>query len=56
VFDEGEPRTEADMNHFLDTQTAAEFDTDAWSVLVVAEKYQTGLDQQLLTAMGGVAC
>jgi hypothetical protein len=29
VFDEGEPRTEAEMNHFLDTQTAAEFDTDA---------------------------
>jgi type I restriction enzyme R subunit len=51
VFDEGEPRTEANMNHFPDTQTAAEFNTDAWSVLVVAEKYQTGFDQPLLTAM-----
>jgi type I restriction enzyme R subunit len=28
VFDEGEPRTEANINHFLDTQTTAEFDTD----------------------------
>ena len=43
--------TEASMNGFPDTQTAGEFETDAWHLLVVAEKYQTGFDQPKLYAM-----
>src|ERR671915_449656 len=39
------------MNGFPESQTANEFDTDAYSVLVVAEKFQTGFDQPLLYAM-----
>jgi type I restriction enzyme R subunit len=43
--------TESNMNGFPESQTASEFDTDAYSVLVVAEKFQTGFDQPLLYAM-----
>ena len=43
--------TEANMNGFPDTQTAARFAEDGNHVLVVAEKYQTGFDQPLLYAM-----
>ena len=43
--------TESSMNGFPDTQTADEFDTDRWHLLVVAEKYQTGFDQPKLYAM-----
>jgi type I restriction enzyme R subunit len=43
--------TESNMNGFPESQTATEFDTDAYSVLVVAEKFQTGFDQPLLYAM-----
>src|SRR5918992_8657 len=39
------------MNGFPESQTANEFDTDAYSVLVVAEKFQTGSAQPLLYAM-----
>ena len=51
VVDGAADWTEARMNGFSDTQTAEKLDTDVWSVLVVAEKYQTGFDQPLLTAM-----
>ena len=43
--------TESGMNNFPDSQTATEFDTDTYGVLVVAEKFQTGFDQPLLYAM-----
>jgi type I restriction enzyme R subunit len=51
VEDAGVPFTEAGMNGFPDTQTAQQFDTDAYRILVVAEKFQTGFDQPLLYAM-----
>ncbi|MDN5763850.1 MAG: hypothetical protein L0H41_16245 [Microlunatus sp.] len=49
--EDGEQTTEAKWNGFPDTQTAAMFDTDAYSVMVVAEKFQTGFDQPKLYAM-----
>ncbi|MFN8422061.1 MAG: DEAD/DEAH box helicase family protein [Anaerolineae bacterium] len=51
VTDAGVPFTEAAMNGFPDTETAKRFDTDAFRLLVVAEKFQTGYDQPLLFAM-----
>ena len=48
---DGDTVSEASMNGFPESQTAAEFDTDAWHLLVVAEKYQTGFDQPKLYAM-----
>ncbi|MEX2619396.1 MAG: RNA-binding domain-containing protein [Egibacteraceae bacterium] len=48
---DGRPVTESSMNEFPESQTATEFDTDAWHLLVVAEKYQTGFDQPKLYAM-----
>jgi type I restriction enzyme, R subunit len=49
--DFGEPMTEAKWNGYPDTQTAELFNTDAYSILVVAEKFQTGFDQPKLYAM-----
>src|SRR5207249_629722 len=43
--------TEANMNSFSESQTAAMFDSEDYHLLVVAEKYQTGFDQPLLYAM-----
>ena len=51
VDDAGAPFTEAAMNGFGESQTAEQFDTDAYRILVVAEKFQTGFDQPLLYAM-----
>ena len=51
VDDAGAQFTEANMNGFGDTQTAAQFDTDKYRILVVAEKFQTGFDQPVLYAM-----
>ncbi len=51
VVDGGNDWTEANMNTFPESQTAAQFATNKWHVLVVAEKYQTGFDQPLLSAM-----
>ncbi|MCB9389072.1 MAG: putative DNA binding domain-containing protein [Acidimicrobiia bacterium] len=48
---DGEELTESKVNGFPDSQTPAEFDTDDWQILVVAEKYQTGFDQPKLYAM-----
>lgn len=51
VDDSGVPFTETAMNKLPETQTAEKFDTDAYRILVVAEKFQTGFDQPLLYAM-----
>jgi type I restriction enzyme, R subunit len=51
VQDDGEEVTEARLNRFPDSETAARFDTDAYQLLVVAEKFQTGFDQPKLYAM-----
>jgi type I restriction enzyme R subunit len=48
---DGQSYTEASVNGFPDSQTPRQFDTDAWQILVVAEKYQTGFDQPKLYAM-----
>lgn len=47
----GSPLTEANMNGFPDSRTAAEFETPEYGVLIVAEKFQTGFDQPLLHTM-----
>ncbi|MDQ6947686.1 MAG: type I restriction endonuclease subunit R, partial [Actinomycetota bacterium] len=52
VIDEtGFPFTEAGMNGFPEAQTAEQFGTDDYQVLIVAEKFQTGFDQPLLHTM-----
>ena len=48
---DGETFTESNVNGFPDTQTPEKFNTDAWQILVVAEKYQTGFDQPKLYSM-----
>jgi type I restriction enzyme, R subunit len=48
---DGDTLTESSMNGFPESQTATEFDTQSWHLLVVAEKYQTGFDQPKLYAM-----
>jgi type I restriction enzyme R subunit len=45
------PVTEAQCNGFGESQTAERFDTDAYQIMVVAEKFQTGFDQPKLYAM-----
>jgi len=53
--------TEGQMNKVSESQTAEEFKNDEYKFLIVAEKFQTGFDQPLLTVMyvdkklGGVA-
>jgi type I restriction enzyme R subunit len=51
VLDGAGAYTEANMNHFPESQTTRRFDTDEYQVLVVADKYQTGFDQPLLHTM-----
>jgi type I restriction enzyme, R subunit len=48
---DGETYTEAQVNGFSETELPKKFDTDAYQVLIVAEKYQTGFDQPKLCAM-----
>ncbi len=43
--------TEANLNGFPENQTADQFETEHYRILVVANKYQTGFDQPLLQAM-----
>ncbi|WP_028376160.1 type I restriction endonuclease subunit R [Leeuwenhoekiella sp. MAR_2009_132] len=43
--------TEADLNGFADSETKDQFDTDAYKMLVVANKYLTGFDQPKLATM-----
>jgi len=47
----GIPLTESNMNGFAESRTAEEFDGPEYSVLIVAEKFQTGFDQPLLHTM-----
>jgi type I restriction enzyme R subunit len=48
---DGDVWTEAQANGFAETELPKKFDTDAYQLLVVAEKYQTGFDQPKLVAM-----
>ena len=48
---DGEMYSEAAVNGFSETELPKKFDTDAYQVLIVAEKYQTGFDQPKLCAM-----
>ena len=48
---DGETYTETGINGFSETELPRRFDTDAYQVLIVAEKYQTGFDQPKLCAM-----
>ncbi len=43
--------TEGQMNGIPESQTAEEFKKDEYKFLIVAEKYQTGFDQPLLSVM-----
>ncbi|MDQ5954590.1 MAG: type restriction enzyme subunit [Patescibacteria group bacterium] len=43
--------TEGQMNSIPESQTAEEFKKDEYKFLIVAEKYQTGFDQPLLSVM-----
>lgn len=43
--------TEASINGFSERQTATQFDEGDYKVLIVANKYQTGFDQDKLCAM-----
>ncbi|MFZ1123602.1 MAG: DEAD/DEAH box helicase family protein [Candidatus Baltobacteraceae bacterium] len=45
------PFTESNMNDLQGGDIPEAFDTNEYSVLIVAEKYQTGFDQPLLCAM-----
>lgn len=51
VTHEGDEFTESNMNGFPDSQTADQFATDQYQIMVVAEKFQTGFDQPLLHTM-----
>src|SRR5207237_10350703 len=51
VRDGGIDYTESNMNSFSETQTAEVFKQDAYRILVVANKFQTGFDQPLLHTM-----
>ena len=48
---DGNELTEAKINGFPETETKDQFDTDAYRLLVVANKYLTGFDQPKLTTM-----
>ncbi|MGY4227831.1 type I restriction enzyme R subunit [Bradyrhizobium sp. USDA 4503] len=48
---DGQTYTEAELNGFSESELPRRFDTDAYQVLIVAEKYQTGFDQPKLCAM-----
>lgn len=43
--------TEGQMNHVPESQTAEEFKKEEFKFLIVAEKFQTGFDQPLLSVM-----
>jgi type I restriction enzyme R subunit len=48
---DGKDYTESGMNGFAEKALPDEFDKDSYQVLLVADKYQTGFDQQKLCAM-----
>ena len=51
VNDDGESYTEEKMNGIKESQLKANFHSDEYSMLIVAEKYQTGFDEPLLHTM-----
>jgi type I restriction enzyme R subunit len=51
VVSEEDEFTEAGMNGFGEKELPERFDTEDYTVLIVAEKYQTGFDQPLLHTM-----
>jgi type I restriction enzyme, R subunit len=46
-----DPVTEVGLNGFSEADLPEQFNTDAYDLLIVAEKYQTGFDQPLLHTM-----
>lgn len=48
---DGQSHTEPELNGFSETKLPGYFDTDAYQVLVVANKYQTGFDQPKICGM-----
>lgn len=48
---DGQSHTEAELNGFAEDKLPAYFKTDAYQVLVVANKYQTGFDQPKICGM-----
>jgi type I restriction enzyme R subunit len=48
---DGQSHTEAELNGFAENKLPGYFDTDAYQVLVVANKYQTGFDQPKICGM-----
>ncbi len=51
IKDDDTEYTEAGMNGFSEEKLPSRFDSDAYNVLLVANKYQTGFDQPKLCAM-----
>jgi type I restriction enzyme R subunit len=51
VYADGLEYTEPQMTGFSERELPKKFDTDAYQLLIVAEKYQTGYDQPLLHTM-----
>lgn len=51
VYYLGREFSESQMNQFKEEHLKERFDTDAYQVLIVANKYQTGFDQPKLVAM-----
>ncbi|MBA9078198.1 type I restriction endonuclease subunit R [Rufibacter quisquiliarum] len=51
VLDNGSELTEVALNGFGEKELPEKFETDAYQVLLVADKYQTGFDQPLLHTM-----
>lgn len=51
VYADGLEYTEPQMTGFSEKELPKKFDTDAYQLLIVAEKYQTGYDQPLLHTM-----
>lgn len=49
--DDDKVYTEVGLNGFPEDQLPAQFNTDSYQVLIVANKYQTGFDQNKLCAM-----
>lgn len=48
---DGQSHTEPELNGFAENKLPSYFDTDAYQVLVVANKYQTGFDQPKICGM-----
>ncbi|ODS31323.1 MAG: DEAD/DEAH box helicase [Candidatus Scalindua rubra] len=51
IKDDGHEFTESNMNGFPESQTVNKFDTDEYRIMIVAYKFQTGFDQELLQTM-----